>query len=163
MKHTHKHIKIASVLYSHKLHTLGPQNPLTWWFWKQIEPASWWKKRTCFLSNGLMMDLILWISPLKSALTDSWASRWASHPGITPEILVPHLGFLLFLLLKEGGPLPGPETRLLSNTRKWIVWGDTCADKARDFIGKGHPVESSRVREPRRTALKKKVQSIIQI
>ena len=25
-----------------------------------------------------------------------------------------------------------------SNTQKWIVWGDTCADKARDFIGKGH-------------------------
>ena len=41
-------------------------------------------------------------------------------------------------LLQEGGPLPGPETKLLSNTKKWIVWGDTCADKARDFIGKGH-------------------------
>ena len=40
-------------------------------------------------------------------------------------------------LLQEGGPLPGPETGLLSNTQKWIVWGDTCADKARDFIGKG--------------------------
>ena len=38
------------------------------------------------------------------------------------------------LLLEEGGPLPG----LLSNTQKWIVRGDTCADKARDFIGKGH-------------------------
>ena len=42
-------------------------------------------------------------------------------------------------LLQEGGPLPGPKTELLSNTQKWIVWGDTCADKARDFIGKGHP------------------------
>ena len=42
-------------------------------------------------------------------------------------------------LLQEGGPLPGPATGLLSNTRKWIVGGDTCADKARDFIGKGHP------------------------
>ena len=40
-------------------------------------------------------------------------------------------------LLQEGGPLPGPETVLLSNTRKWIVRGDTRADKARDFIGKG--------------------------
>ena len=28
-------------------------------------------------------------------------------------------------LLQEGGPLPGPETGLLSNTRKWIVRGDT--------------------------------------
>ena len=43
------------------------------------------------------------------------------------------------LMLQKGGPLPGPETGLLSNTQKWIVQGDTCADKARDFIGKGHP------------------------
>ena len=41
-------------------------------------------------------------------------------------------------LLQEGGPLPGPETGLLSDTRKGIFRGDTCADKARDFIGKGH-------------------------
>ena len=40
-------------------------------------------------------------------------------------------------MLQEGGPLPGPEIGLLSNTRKWIVWGDTCAGTARDFIGKG--------------------------
>ena len=39
-------------------------------------------------------------------------------------------------LLQEGGPLPGPGSGLLSNTQKWIVQGDTCADKARDFIGK---------------------------
>ena len=39
--------------------------------------------------------------------------------------------------MQEGGSLPGPETGLLSNTRKWIVQGDTCADKAREFIGKG--------------------------
>ena len=45
----------------------------------------------------------------------------------------------LVLLLQEGGPLPGPETGLLSNTWKWTVRGDTCADKAWDFIGKGHP------------------------
>ena len=43
------------------------------------------------------------------------------------------------ILLQETGPLPGPETGLLSNTQKWIVWGDTCADKTKDFIGKGHP------------------------
>ena len=42
-------------------------------------------------------------------------------------------------MLQEGGPLPGPEAGLLSNTRKSTVQGDTCADKARDFIGKGHP------------------------
>ena len=43
------------------------------------------------------------------------------------------------ILSQEGGPLPGPETGLLSNTQKWIAWGDTGADKARDFIGKGRP------------------------
>ena len=37
-------------------------------------------------------------------------------------------------LLQEGA-----ESGLLSNTWKWIVQGDACADKARDFIGKGHP------------------------
>ena len=46
------------------------------------------------------------------------------------------------LLWKVGGPLPGPESGLLSNTWKWTVHGDNvdkCADKARDFLGKGHP------------------------
>ena len=42
-------------------------------------------------------------------------------------------------MLQEGRPLPGPETVLLSNTQKWISRGDTCADKAREFIGKGRP------------------------
>ena len=41
-------------------------------------------------------------------------------------------------LLQEGEPLPGPKYGLLSNFPKWIVRGDTCADKARDFIEKGH-------------------------
>ena len=41
-------------------------------------------------------------------------------------------------MLQEGGPLPEPETGLLSNTRKRIVLGDTSADKARDFIGNRH-------------------------
>ena len=58
----------------------------------------------------------------------------------------------LRILLQKGGPLSGPKGGLLSNTRKWIVWGDTCADKARDFIGrdfigKVHPVESRRASE----------------
>ena len=42
-------------------------------------------------------------------------------------------------MLQEGGPLPGPNTGLLSNTQKWIVRGDTYAEKARNFIGKRHP------------------------
>ena len=50
-------------------------------------------------------------------------------------------------LLQEGGPLPGPETGLLSNTWKSIVRGDTCAGKARDFIGKGHLGGEQRTQE----------------
>ena len=37
------------------------------------------------------------------------------------------------LLLQEGGPLPGLETGLLSNTRKWIVQGDTCWQSKRFY------------------------------
>ena len=54
-------------------------------------------------------------------------------------VCVSSLTYYLLIVLQEGGPLPGPETGLLSNTWKWTVWGDTCADKARDFTGKGHP------------------------
>ena len=43
------------------------------------------------------------------------------------------------IVLQEGVPLPGPETEFLSNTWKWVVQGDSCADKARDFIGTGPP------------------------
>ena len=55
------------------------------------------------------------------------------------------LFFILFLLsaitfyfplLQERGPIPGPKNGLLSNTWKWIIQGDTCVDKAREFIGK---------------------------
>ena len=56
------------------------------------------------------------------------------------------------LTVQEGGNVPGPESGFLSNIWKLIVQGDTHAEKARDFIGKGH-LESSRVREARRTAL----------
>ena len=57
------------------------------------------------------------------------------------------------LVLQKGGPLPGPTSGLLSITWKRIVQGDTHADRARDVLGKGTWAESSRVREPRRTAL----------
>ena len=37
------------------------------------------------------------------------------------------------------GPLPDPENLLLSTPQTGIVWEDTCADKAKDFIGKESP------------------------
>ena len=54
---------------------------------------------------------------------------------------MPLLEYFLFPhgLLQGGRALPGPKSVLLSNTWKWNVRGDTCADKARDFIGEGSP------------------------
>ena len=40
-------------------------------------------------------------------------------------------------MLQEEEPLPGTKSRLLYSTWKWIIRGDTCHDKARDFTGKG--------------------------
>ena len=40
------------------------------------------------------------------------------------------------MLQERGTPFQGPKVGS-SNTRKWIVWGETCVDKASDFIGKG--------------------------
>ena len=50
-------------------------------------------------------------------------------------------------------PFQGPESGSYLTLRKRTVWGDACADKASDFIGKGTPAESTRVREPRGPAL----------
>ena len=69
-----------------------------------------------------------------------WQASWPlSTPSGQDVSLSQEKSHLGRHLLQEGGPLPGPETGLLSNTWKWIVWGDTCANKARDFTGKGHP------------------------
>ena len=55
-------------------------------------------------------------------------------------------------LLQEGGPLPGPETGLLSNTRK-LSEETHVLTKQEILLGKGTRVESSRVREPGKAAL----------
>ena len=68
-----------------------------------------------------------------------WQASWPlSTPSGQDVSLSEEESHQCLHLLQEGEPLPGPETGLLSNIQKWIVWGDTCADKARDFIGKGH-------------------------
>ena len=55
------------------------------------------------------------------------------------DLKVPSLcpGLHLYIAGRQGGPLSGPESGLLSNTRKWIVQEDTRADRTRDSIGKG--------------------------
>ena len=57
----------------------------------------------------------------RSSFPGAWKASW---------------GFFRTAPLQKRGSLPDPESGLLSNTWKWI---ETCADKARDFIGKGHP------------------------
>ena len=59
------------------------------------------------------------------------------------------------VVLHEGGPFQDPElgSCLTLGNELSDTCADTRADKARDFIGKGTRVESSRLREPRRTAL----------
>ena len=51
------------------------------------------------------------------------------------------------------GLLSGFKRGFLSNTQKRIVQGDAHADKQETLLERGGRVESSREREPRRTAL----------
>ena len=44
------------------------------------------------------------------------------------ELTFPSTHQIYIYMLQEGRPIPGPENGLLSNTRKWIVQGETCAD-----------------------------------
>ena len=57
------------------------------------------------------------------------------------------------------GPLPGPETGLLSNTRNELSEETHVLTKQEILLGKGAQMEDSRVREPRRTALPHGLQS----
>ena len=59
----------------------------------------------------------------------------------------------MVVLLQQGRPLPGPKTGLLSNTRNELSEETHVLTKQEILLGKGTPVETSRVREPRRTSL----------
>ena len=54
-------------------------------------------------------------------------------------------------LLQEGRPLPGPKSGLLSNNE--LSKKTHVVTKQEILLGKGAQVESSRVKESRRTAL----------
>ena len=62
-------------------------------------------------------------------------------------------------MLQEGGPLLRLETGLLSNTQNELSKETHVLTKQEILLGKGTWVESSRVREPRRTALPHGLQS----
>lgn len=47
------------------------------------------------------------------------------------------------------GPLPGPESGLLSNSWKRVVPGDTRADETKTLLGKDTCAEGGRVGSPR--------------
>ena len=40
-------------------------------------------------------------------------------------------------LYRKGSPFPGPESGLLPNTQKWVVWGGTQTDKAKNLTVSG--------------------------
>ena len=81
-----------------------------WWWWCLSPEVAERIKRVCE---------VLWRSPL--CFSGYSCSLW--HLVHRAEAIV----------LQEGGPLPGPETGLLSNTRKWIVWGDTYRQSKRFY------------------------------
>ena len=71
-----------------------------------------------------------WVPLSTSSRGESLKSCDLKVPSLCP-------GLRLYIAGRQGGPLPGPESGLLSNTRKWIVREDTRADRTRDSIGKG--------------------------
>ena len=80
-----------------------------------------------------MRDWIIQLQRTRRLTTTTIVEGWGEwKEGVRAETEADNL------VLQERGPLPGPETGLLSDTWKWIVQGDTRADKARDFIGKRH-------------------------
>ena len=62
-------------------------------------------------------------------------------------------------LLQEGGPLPGPETGPCLTLGNELSEETHVLTKQETLLGKGARVESSRVGEPRRTALPRGSQS----
>ena len=84
-------------------------------------------------------------------------SATTSHNQVWAQLILSETTCQLWKCCRKA--FPGPESGLLPNAWKWVVQGDTCADKAREFIGKGRPGRSSRIREPTRTALPHDLQS----
>ena len=98
----------------------------------------------------LSCGILVWFWYLSSVAIIKWVWKCSSYyywffGGKTlRRICISPLSGRIYLwnplaMLQKERPLPGSESGLLSNTRKWIVQGDTHADEARDFIGGGAP------------------------
>ena len=92
-----------------------------------------------FMENDTDIVVIRSLSSLLPSLPLSGQSAHPLSPLCLRKLKTPRPAPLGQVVAGRRTPLPGPQTGLLSNARKWIVRGDTCADKVRDFIGKGHP------------------------
>ena len=79
---------------------------------------------------------------------------WQSTPVFLPGVMER----AWWACCRKGDSFQGPKLGSCLTLGKELS-EETCADKARDFIGKGTRVESSRVREPRRIALLRGSQS----
>ena len=72
--------------------------------------------------------------------------------SVTHIVLLTLVWILSLSVSRKGDPFQGPRVGSCFNTRKWIVLGDTGADKARDFTRKGCPGGEQEGREPRRSS-----------
>ena len=82
-----------------------------------------------------------------SGLMEAWIPPPDVRVPLCPTLICPAF------CCRKRDLFQNPRVGSCLTLEKWIFRGDTCADKARDFIGKGTWMESRRAREPRRTAL----------
>ena len=109
----------------------------------EISPGSSYSKPNSHALNAYSRD---WQPSSTLDLSQEAVKQWqpssnlpaSSFSQITSVPFLEVTGKFSCFCCRKWYPLPGPESGLLPNIQKWIVWGDTCADKARDFIEKGH-------------------------
>ena len=118
------------------------------WPWEQIthtEPlicAESYSRHLLIVLNDFYNSAMRYITILKmrnqAFIARKWPS-WGLNQADWAHWAADPLLFLRHSCSAGKGTLSRAWNWLLSNTRKWIVPGDTRADRARDFIGKGRP------------------------
>ena len=116
---------------------------LYFWFTVSFEWCTL-SRNSCIRGGCVCAQLLSWVwhfvtpwtvafqTPLSMGFSrqEYWSGLPFPPPGDLPN---PGIEPVSLNLLQERGPLPGPETGLFSNTRKWIVWGDTCWQSKRFY------------------------------